>query len=307
MKIFKNRGDIYISKSGYKSSKEERILLSLLAVIVVFTIIFLSIFGHKYSSVAEFFADGEITTIEVSDTVDDVLPEIYGKTNFMVLETDDKKGYLHYIYLVQADKDALAYKVTTLSPETMIDNDSINDIYQNGGSPSLQTKLTEYFGFEIDFFVQFKMSDFIEFANKLGTFVYTSNEQIKFDFDDDDDAYSIRINEGERKLTAKELTNLIRYYSIDAPNYERANAVVLYALTGLFNEDNFEDCESLFRLLISNSSTNITVRDFENDKNALQVFCQKNNDITIYSAIAEYDNNVLTQSSVKNIKGYFSK
>lgn len=307
MKIFKNRGDIYISKSGYKSSREERILLSLLAIIVIFTIVFLVIMSSKYSSAKEFFADGEISTTAVEENTDNVLPDISGKTNFVIMETDEQNQKLHYVYLVQADSDSLAYKVSALSPATKIDNDSISSIYADGGGANVQARLTEYFNFEIDYYISFKASDFVEFANKLGSFVYTSPQQVKFDKESENDAYSIRIKAGESNIDGKDLSNLLRYYSVDKPNYTLANEALLYGLKGCFNAENYDDCDSLFRLLISHSSTNITVRDFENAKPSLEVFCIKNADITAYPANAEYQKKVLTQNAVKEIKGYFSK
>lgn len=307
MKIFKNRGDFYIPKSGYKSSREERILVCILAVIVILTIIFIVLLSQKYSSAAEFFAEGEISTTVESNVDDIVLPSISGKTNYLIMETDKEQSVIHYIFLVQTDKDSLAYKVTALSPDMKIDDSSLIDIFELGGGAALQTQLTEYFGFEIDYYAQFIIEDFIEFANKMGTFVYPSNEEIRFSGGKGDDTYTIHINEGEQNISGKELSNLLRYYSSDKVKYSAANEIMLYALTELLNQDNFNDSESLFRLFISSSSTNITVRDFENGKNALQVFCYKNNDITVYSASAVYDSNILTQDSVKEIKGYFSK
>ena len=110
------------------------------------------------------------------------------------------------------------------------------------------------------------------------------------------------------KKENEELSNLLRYYSNEKKDYGIENEVILSALTQLFNEDNFEDSESLFRLFIKSSTNNITVRDFENAKNALMYFCYKNEDITVYSVQSKYDKKlVLTQQSVKEIKGYFSK
>ncbi len=40
MRIFKNRGDIYFSKSNKEKSTEQRILIIALAVIIAFTVIF---------------------------------------------------------------------------------------------------------------------------------------------------------------------------------------------------------------------------------------------------------------------------
>ena len=307
MKIFKNRGDIYIPKSNYKKSREETILKLLLVFIIIFTIVFLVLLGHKYKNPASFFGDGEVTTTQIVINEEE-LPKISGKTNFMFLETDDEKSVIHYIILIQAEKDSKAYKVCSLSPQTKIDKESISEIYENGGGASLQTKLTEYFGFEINYFAEFDNSSFVEFGSKMGDIIYNSYEDIKFSGGSGDDKYTIRISEGEQNINSKELSNLLRYYSNEKKDYGIENEVILSALTQLFNEDNFEDSESLFRLFIKSSTNNITVRDFENAKNALMYFCYKNEDITVYSVQSKYDKKlVLTQQSVKEIKGYFSK
>ena len=307
MKFFKNRGDVYIPKSTYKKSKEEMILKILLVFIVIFTIVFIVLLNQKYSSVAQFFGDGEVTTTQLA-VEEENLPKISGKTNFLIFETDDNKEIIHYIMLVQADKDTKSYKVCSLSPETKIDKQSILQIYKKGGGASLQTKLTEYFGFEIDCFAEFDNSSFIDFTSKFGNMVFYADKDIRFSGGSEDDKYTIRINEGEQNINGRELSNLLRYYSLEKKQYAAENELFLSALTQLFNEENFEDCDSLFRLFIKSSTSNITVRDFENEKNALSIFCIKNSDITVYSSVCEYNKSKeLTQASVKQIKGYFSK
>lgn len=307
MKIFKNRGDIYISKAGYKSSKEERILVTLLIIIVFFTMAFAVVLANKYDSVKDFFAGDSVTvTQNVQDL--EVLPEISGKTNYLILETDKDETTIHYIYLLQADKDYLCYKVCTLLPDMVIDNESLYDIYQQGGGAALQTRLTSYFGFDIDYYACFDDDSFIEFAGKLGKFVYPSTEKIKFNGGGEDDEYAIRIFEGEQTVDSTTLSNLLRYYSTEKVNLQKTNEIILYGITQLFNEANYEDREALFRLFISSATTNITVRNMQDGRDSLYVFCKKNTDITVYSAKSEYDDKkVLTQNSVKDIKGYFSK
>lgn len=307
MKIFKNRGDIYISKSKYKSSKEERVLLLLLVVIIIITVAFVILLGNKYSHVSDFFADGEVTATQAEDSDELVLPAISGKTNFLLIETDDSKEKIHYLYLIQADKDNVAYKVSALSPETKLDDESVCDAFNRGGGAELQKKLTEFFGFEIDYFAQFSEADFVEFVDELGNFIYPLYESIRYDGGSDEDTYVVHLSEGEVNMSAKNFSNLMRYYSNDNVNFAGSNELMLYALTSLFNADNYDDAEALFRLFIKNSSTNITVRDFEKGKDALMVFCYRNADLTIYSAVAEYDKNTLTNESVSNIKGYFAK
>ncbi len=266
MKIFKNRGDIYISKSGYKSSKEERILLSLLGVCVAFTIVFLIVLGNKYDySIKKFFATDKVTQIvEEDEDNTDVLPVISGKTNYLVIETNDDKNCIFYAALIQADGDNLAYKVTTLSPQTKINGQAINDIFLKDGIKKLHESVADYFGFKVDYYVQFTHSSFKDFIGYLGTFLYPSSETLKFSGGQGDDQYSVRISEGEQKLNAKTYSDLLRYYINEKQNFEIPNEIMLYSFMGLINEENNEKAEKLFRIFISDTITNITVRDYAN-------------------------------------------
>lgn len=306
MKIFKNRGDIYISKSGYKSSREERILLSLLAVIVVLTLVFLAIMGHKYSSFAEFIA-GDDVTIEQTEEYNEInLPSISGRNNFLVFETDDEQSVIHYAYLVQMDCDTMSYKACTLDPRLTIDGDSLFDIYLSGGGALLQSKLTSVLGTNIDYYIGIENSDMVEFINSLGTVIYPMNESIKFNSGTDDDSYSIRIGDGEQKISGNDICNLMRYYSNEKQNIATANEILLYSLTQLFNTENFDRADQLFRLIVTNSTTNITVRDFENGKDSIMVFCYKNSDITIYSCSPKFAKHKLSATDIQDIQGYFN-
>lgn len=309
MKIFKHRGDIYVSKSRYKSSREERILITLLILIVAVTIVFVTLLSSKYSSFSQFIAGDEVSvSTTVADENDDIsLPSISGKGNFLIYETDDEQSVIHYAYILQIDADDMAYKTCAISPDTKIDGKSIYSIYSTGGGAALQNKLTSYLGIDIDYYVGFKKGDFVEYENKFGSFVYPSKESVNYDGGEKEDTYSVRIKEGEQKLQAIDVTNLLRYYIADKKNYTLANEIILYGYTSLFNSDNYENSETLFRHLMSSSNTNITVRDFENNKEVLFVFSKKNTDVTIYSCEVKYKNNTLTQESIKEMKGYFNK
>ena len=161
---------------------------------------------------------------------------------------------------------------------------------------------------DIDYYASMKTDDFIEFVNKLGTYIYPSTDVIKFSNENPDDKYSVRIGKGEQKLSGSETADILRYYSNDMVDYSKANQIILYGLTELFNEENFENAEAIFRLFINSSTTNITVRDFQDNIDSLEVFCKKNKDIAVYSAKIKYSqSNVLTPKSVQEIKGYFSK
>ena len=308
MKLFKNRGDIYIPKTGKGSSKEAKILFILLVFIVIFTVVFVALLGHKYHSAAEFFGEGEVTVTQNAENDEMNLPKITGKTNFLVMETDDADRTIHYMILVQADKGSVSYKAAALSTDLNLDGEKIKDIYSTGGGAALQARLTEYLGVEIDYYAVFDTSSFVEFTGKLGSIIYTVNEDIRFSGGGEDDRYTIHLNEGEQKLGGREITNLLRYYSSEKKDYFSESELALKALTGLLNKDNYEKSESLFRLFVKSAKTDITVRDFENGKNSIYVYCAENDAVTIYTVSSNYDENgALTPDSLKEIKGYFTK
>ena len=309
MRLLKNRGDIYIPKSVSKSSKETKILYLLLILIVIFTVALAVLLSRHYATVADFFAEGEVTATQATAVLEeeDYLPRIEGKTNFLIMETDDAEQEIHYMLLLQADKDNLAYKVCALPVNMTLNGEAVADIFEKGGSPAVQTRLTEYLGLTIDYQIQFKAGSFVEFANKLGSFVYSSNREIRFAGGEEDDSYSLRITEGEQKLAGRDINNLMRYYAQEEKNYTAENELALAILTGLLNAENYENAESLFRLFIKSCNTNITVRDFENGKNALMVYCTKNSDITVYAVTATEEAGELTQACVSEMKGYFSE
>lgn len=306
MKIFKHRGDIYISKTANKSTKEERILLVILAFIIMVTVLFLIVMNVKYDSFSEFIAGDDVTVTEAINEDEMILPQIKGKTNFLVFETDDEESTIHYAYLLQMDGDNMSYKVCTLSPDMVVDGDSLYDIFMSGGGALLQSRLTSYLGIEIDYYIDFENSDIVEFINSLGTIIYPMAEDIKFNGGTSDDTYSIRISAGEQHINGKDNANLMRYYSNDSINLSITNEIVLYSLTQLFTADNYDRADSLFRLFISNASTNITVRDFENKREDIMVFCYKSADLTVYSCTAKFEKNQLTAESMQEVKSYFS-
>lgn len=309
MRIFKNRGDIYIPKSGYKSSKEEQILLSLLGVVVVFTIAFVIIMGNKYDfSMKNFFASDKVLEDQQQQiSTTQVLPAISGKSNYLLIETNDSRDTVFYAVLIQADRDNVAYKVTTLSPQTNIGSKTINQSFVEGGIQGLFADMNSYFGFEINYYAQFTNSTFKDFVGDLGTFLYPSPESFKFSGGEGADEYSVRINEGESTINAKTLSNMLRYYVNEDKTYAIPNEIVLYALVGLVDEESQEDADELFRTFIDDASTNITVRDYANATDAMTVFTQSTDSIKVYSCVAQYDQNyTLTDESLKDIKGYFN-
>lgn len=309
MRIFKNRGDIYFSKSNKEKSTEQKILIIALAVIIVFTIIFVLALSIKNDFSAKKFFEPEnlkITSRNVSDNADEAeIPEVSGKRNFITLVHKDNE--LLFTALIQVDMDNKSYKTALLKAATEIDGNNLNEIFKSSGAENVKKAIDTYIGTDFDYYISMESADFEEFFNELGSINYPILNDIKYRENDSPVTYSLKINSGEQNIDGKYFINLIRYY-LDAENSSsQASELLLASLSQQLNSENAQISEKLFREFVSLSDTNISVRDFSLAGDRLSVI---GNDLVakgVYNAQAGYDGNRLTDDSLKKIKGYFVK
>ncbi len=306
MRIFKNRGDIYFSKINKKKSAEQKILIFALAAIIIFTVIFVVFLSVKYDfSAKKFFAPDNLEISQVTDEGEEPLPQVSGKNNFITLVNSDEN--LLFVILTQVDMDNISYKVCTLRADTVCDGKSLKDIFRQSGAQNVKQAAESLIGADFDFYISMSNTQYADFFDELGDFYYPVLSDIKFKSSNDDTDYSIRLNAGEQQLNGSQVINLIRYYLDEENNSSLANDLVLNCLSQQINSDNLEKSEDLFRFFITNSDTNITVRDFSLAGDDLKVLSDYRTGAGLYSAQAEYENGSVSAQSLQKIKGYFVK
>lgn len=306
MRIFKNRGDIYISKINKKRSAETKFLIIALAVIVAFTIIFLLILGIKNDfSVKKFFAPDDIKSVEYEEE-EEPLPQLTGKNNFIIAVSKNNK--LLFTELVQADLENKAYKVATLKSDTVIDGVPLEKTFEASGILNVQKAIETYAGVSFDYYIQLESDAFAELFDAMGDFSYPIASEIKYSEKESDITYTLRIKEGEQKLKGMQIVNMVRYYIDKENNISAANDLLLNSMIRQMNGDNLQNSEKLFTQFITQAQTNITVRDFSIASNKLAVLCDERTALTAYSAVVQYnDDNTIKKESLQKFKGYFVK
>lgn len=306
MRIFKNRGDIYFSKINKKKSAEQKILILALAVILIFTVIFVVFLSVKYDfSAKKFFAPDNLEISQVTDEGEEPLPQVSGKNNFITLVNSDEN--LLFVILTQVDMDNISYKVCTLRADTVCDGKSLKDIFKQSGAQNVKQAAESLLGTDFDFYISMSNTQYADFFDELGDFYYPVLSDIKFKSSSNDANYSLKLNAGEQKLNGSQVINLIRYYLDEENNSSPANDLVLNCLSQQINSDNLEKSEELFRFFITNADTNITVRDFSLAGDDLKVLSDYRTGASLYSAQAEYENGSVNAQSLQKIKGYFVK
>lgn len=306
MRIFKNRGDIYFSKTNKKKSAEQRILIIALIIIVIFTLIFVSVLAVKNDfSAKKFFAPDDIQITQSEEGQEEQLPQVSGKNNFITFVSQDDN--LLFAILIQVDLDNISYKVSTLKAGTVCDGSSLFDIYKQSGAQNVQKAIESLLGTDFDYYISMESNKFSEFFDELGDFNYPVLSDIKFKSSNKDTGYSIRLKAGEQKLSGNHVVNLLRYYLDEENNSSAANDLILNSLLQKINSKNAQKSESLFRLFMTSADTNITVRDFSMAGDGLVVLSNDRTGAGAYSAVAEYDGSNISKESLQKIKGYFVK
>lgn len=307
MRIFKNRGDIYFSKINKKKSNEQKILLTALTAIIVFTIAFLIFVGVKNDfSAKKFFAPDEIKTVQNAQTQPfEELPQVSGKTNFILLVNSGEE--LLYVQLVQVDMDNTSYKVAALKADTEADGVSFSKIFKQSGAENVKKAAELLLSTEIDYYIQMENKDYSDFFDELGAVNYPVLADIKFKSSNGDSGYSLKLKAGEQRLKGAQVVNLVRYYLEEENNTSAANDLMLNCLNQQINSKNLEKSDRLFNSFIAYANTNITVRNYSMAGDNLAVLANDNTGAGVYSAAALYDGNSIEQESLQKLKGYFVK
>lgn len=305
MRLFKNRGDIYIPSTREKADIEQKVLLIVLVFVVIFTAVFLLIFGIKYDfSVKKFFTPDDLQQQE--EEVVQQLPEVQGKTNYLLILSNKNTQEMYFCSLFQADMDTVSYKSCTFSPQTVADENSVSQIYKNSGAAGVANSLSRLFGIEIDFYIDMDYSDYATMFDYLGSVNYTVLNDVRYK-DTSRYGYNIRISAGNQKLDGDNAVKLMRYYVSQENNYTAVNDILLSAASQHMNEENYANRESVFSRFIEYSQTDFTVRDFTQKQNNLLVLSSSTTGVNIYSVPVIYEGKNLTSDSVSDILGYFSK
>lgn len=306
MRIFKNRGDIYFSKVNKKKSAEQRILITALIVILVFTVFFVTALAVKYNfSAKKFFAPDDLVLTQMTDEQEEPLPQVSGKSNFIVLVNSD--NHLLFVTLIQVDMDNVSYKISNLKANTVCDGTNLADVFKQSGAQNVQKAVESLLGTQFDYYVSMDNKKFADFFDELGDFYYPISSEIKYKSSGEEVNYSVKVKSGEQKLNGAQVVNLIRYYLDEQNNSSAANDLILNSLLQQSSSKNFEKSETLFRHFVTSADTNITVRDFSLAGDKILVLTDDRMSVNTYSAIAEYDNDSISSDSLQKIKGYFNK
>ncbi len=305
MKIFKNRGDIYIPQTKFKSDLEQKALLIALTCIIAFTAVFMLIIGIKYDFSAEKFFKPENLKNEKIENLEE-LPEVSGKNNFLFVLSNVDTGEMYFASIIQVDLDTISYKACTLNSNTVMGGKKLADVYKAGGAGNVMNTINQNIGISVDYYIDQNLDDFRKMFDAMGRVKYNVLNDVKYK-DTSFYGFNIKVKAGEQNLDGDMATKLMRYYVDKEQNYEAVNEILLSTLSQQLNSGNYEKKEKLFSTFIECSKTNISVKNFTENLNGIKVLSSDTTGVNVYSVNSQYEGDSLVSSSVSEIKGYFTK
>lgn len=305
LRIFRHRGDIYVPRTKFKSDVEQRVLLGGLCFVLIFTAVFLAFIAFKYDfSAKNFFKPDNMNIVEEID--EEILPEVSGKQNYLFITHNSQTDEMYFASLIQVDMDAVAYKICTLDKNTRVNEKTIEEIYLNSGDAGLMNILSDYFGINIDYYINESTENYSDMFSLLGKVNYIVGADVKYK-DTSRYGFNIKIKEGEQNLDGDKAIKLIRYYLEKEKNYSAVNEILLNSLSQQINKENFDKRERLFHTFIEKSSTNITVKNFTQGVDNMKVLSSETTGVNVYNVEVGYDGFTVGDESLSNIRAYFSK
>lgn len=292
-------------KTKFKSDVEQKVLISILAFIIVFTTVFVIFIGFKYDfSAKKFFKPDDLKVVAVEN--DDVLPQVSGKKNYLFIMNNEDTKEMYFCTVIQVDLDTLSYKAATIKNDTQIEGKKLSEIYANAGGAGVQTNLNAYLGINIDYYVDESVNNFSDWFDSLGKVNYTLIDDVR-NKDTSRYGFNIKLKSGEQVLDGDKASKLLRYFAGEGDNISVVNDIFLATLSQQINAENYDQREKLFNVFIEKSETNFTVKDFTESVDGLKVLSDDTTGVNVYNVNTSCENGKLTEQSLSDIKAYFAK
>lgn len=211
-----------------------------------------------------------------SDGVETVLPEISGRAVFLLACGSDDGKTLHLAALVGADMDQQLFSVSVFDLAEQADvgsrSVSLQEHYQTGGVGELQLAVEKIAGVKADRYLYATEKGFKAVLRALGNGLVL-DVPAKIDYRGED--FTLRLQPGEQTLNADTLLKWIKYAGGGrGAQLNRQAQMLCAAFDQLISVENVRDADSLFKEIINEVDSNISMLDYTNHRVCLEVLAR---------------------------------
>lgn len=129
-------------------------------------------------SAQKIFEPEDLSTTAAAEESTIALPQVSGKTNYIVTVSEDEN--LLFVEMIQVDLDNKSYKVCTLKSSTEYDGSTLGYIYAHSGIQNVKSAAENMFSTTFDYYIDFQRDAFCEYFDSLGDVNYALVSDIKY-------------------------------------------------------------------------------------------------------------------------------
>ncbi len=214
----------------------------------------------------------ESTTVPEETTTEEVKPvysveSLSGNSNVMFIITDSNDN-VKSVFCTLVDFDNKTFKVKQVNGDAQYlygkTYKSINGIYTDFSEIGVAEFLSEKWNINVDKYAVFKMSDFRKFLSSFNGITVNVTENVNYKSAE----FNLELSKGKQELSGEKALNYLMI--CDKDNKEQ---VICDIVTSVLNAEYMDKSENLFKKFANLSHTDISVIDFFDSLETLEIYC----------------------------------
>ena len=224
-------------------------------------------------------SSAETTTEEVSETTTEPVKIEGGSKVLFVCENSEKSVSFAFVIETVYENMKMTVYTVPLGLTANIGNVSgnINGHYTQYGAVGVQKAVEAATGIKIDRYIKVDEAHLRSFLSKLEDITVIVPQAVN--------SNGLVLNEGEQSLSAELFVKYLNYCDDTQKSYAFSQFLKV-----LFGEKHLNTLEKLFSYVANNSQTDITIVDYKNEAEKINIFVQSQGEIT-YSDFGEVNGN----------------
>lgn len=268
----------FTTEEDQKRKRTRLFLLAFFSFVIVFGSLSLFILGYSsgFDLNKMIGKPEDPATTDPSDAIESLLPEISGRAVFLLACGADDGQTLHMVALVGADMDEQLFSVYMVDPATRVQagsrNLSLEEHYQLGGIGELQLAVEASTGVKADRYLYATEKGFKAVLRALGNGVAVD---VPSEIDYRGEDFTLRLQPGEQTLNADTLLKWVKYTGGGrAAQLKRQSLMLCAVLDQLINVENVRDADSLFKEIVNQVESDISMLDYTDHRVYLEVLAR---------------------------------
>ena len=186
---------------------------------------------------------------------------------FLIWCADSHRENIHFMSIIRFNLPECNVSVLSIDPETtLVSAESLASTYLKSGESALIDAVEDAYGIKIDRYIGATETDFKSFINYFGGIEVNIPEQINYK----NSEMSLVLIKGDQNIKGDTFFKYMLYLdSLGSAGKERQSVAIYHLLKDIFNPDNLNKRNRIFKQITNDMSTDISIVDFSSEEDGI--------------------------------------